>query len=76
MNIRYNMKNTFILATILGFFHCTYGQILTSKVKVEQTNGVTSIDGLVGIGTSTPSRFLEVISGTGSVNEVPITARH
>ncbi len=56
------MKKLFIPILILLHSHL-HGQIVTSEVKVETTNDITSINGKVGIGTSTPSEIFSTTSG-------------
>lgn len=53
------MKIYITLIAILSFAQVK-AQILTSEVKVEQTNNVTSIDGTLGVGTTSPSSPLHV----------------
>ena len=51
------MKKVFFIVWIL-VLNQLHAQITTSEVKVEQTNNITSIQGPVGIGTTSPDNSL------------------
>lgn len=72
-----------VLISISICVQCSYGQITTSKVKVENTNNVTSINGNLGIGTDLPGiwfndfavelknlRPVLHLNSTGSINTI------
>ncbi|MEQ9405814.1 MAG: hypothetical protein RIM99_19640 [Cyclobacteriaceae bacterium] len=60
------MKKIYILVLAFTVALSTKAQILTSEVKVEQTNNVTSTTGPLGIGTTNTGNYKLAIHGTTS----------
>ena len=57
-------KSIIIVTTLLSTSISANAQILTSEVKVEQTNNITSTTGPLGIGISNPGNYRLAIHGT------------
>jgi len=61
------MKRIYLLTLILLQLHA-HAQIVTSEVKVEETNDVTTVNGKLGIGTLSPDKLLTVQGDAQGLN--------